>query len=88
MSRQFVLKVLVVILSVGWLVPAWLGLDTYLTFWQVEGWPLLYDKPAGNSFDFLGFSRSCLRLSAAWLAVALCFWSYLGFTAFTTRPRA
>ena len=88
MSRQLALKVLVVAVSAGWLVPAWLGLDMYLAFWQIEGWPLLYDKPRGNSFDFLGLSRSCLRLAALWLAVALGLWSYLGFNAYTTRPRA
>jgi hypothetical protein len=88
MKRSAILRILVVVLSAGWLVPVWLGIDTYLTFWQIEGWPLLLGKPNGNSFEFLGFAKSCIGVGVAWLGLALCFWAYVGFSAWASRREA
>ncbi|HEY5802305.1 MAG TPA: hypothetical protein VIT90_01245 [Lysobacter sp.] len=67
----------VALLSTGWLVPMWFGVDLYLQFWHSEGWPLLLNKPQLNSLDFLQSSSSCLKVGFVWLALVVFFWSFV-----------
>jgi len=64
------------LLSAGWLVPLWLGIDTYLTFFRVEVWPLLGGQKPLNSFPFLEFTSRCMTLSLFWLGLVIIFWAY------------
>jgi len=88
MTRQRVLAVLVALFSAGWLFPFWLGVETYLSFWQVEAWPLIAGQHPGNSFPFIQFARDCFKWAFLWLGTVLAFWSYTGFSAFTRRRAA
>ncbi|RNF83589.1 hypothetical protein EER27_09350 [Lysobacter psychrotolerans] len=83
MTRHRFFPVAVAVLSAGWLVPLWMGVDIYLTFWQIEGWPLLRGEHPGNSFSFIQFAASCFKVSFVWLGMVICFWSYVGYAAFT-----
>ena len=87
MTRHRVLAVVTALLSAGWTVPLLLGVDSYLSFWQAEGWPLLLGKQPGNSFPFVHFAAQCLRVAFAWLGVVVFFWAYMGCIAFR-RGRA
>lgn len=87
MRRKF-LSVLVALFSAGWLFPMWLGVSTYLDFWEVEAWPLLDGDHPGNSFPFLSFARDCFAWGFSWLALALLFWAYIAFSRFATPSGA
>ena len=67
----------VVVLSVGWLLPLFLGLGTFLSWAQAEVSPRLAGEVPINSFPFLHFSSDMLALSFVWLAVALAAWTVL-----------
>ncbi|ROU06469.1 hypothetical protein [Lysobacter enzymogenes] len=71
---------LVAVFSAGWLLPIWLGVATYLDFWRAEVLPRMDGTLIGNSFPFLDFSKQCIGWGLAWLAAALAFWAYLGFS--------
>ena len=77
MLRQRLVGCLIALASVGWLVPMWLGLDTYLTFWKAEAYPLLLrvEQPL-NSFPFLDFASDCFAVAFLWLGVIGFAWSY------------
>ncbi len=69
-------KAFIALLSAGWLVPLWLGIDTYLTFVRVEVWPLLEGQRPLNSFPFLDFTARCMAVSLVWLGFVIVFWAY------------
>lgn len=82
MRRHSLLAFVAAFLSTGWLFPLWLGIETYLSFWQVEGWPRLLGETPGNSFTFFPFASNCFRIAFLWFGMVLCFWSYLGASAY------
>jgi hypothetical protein len=88
MTQHRAIGILVAILSAGWLFPLWLAVHAYLSFWQVEAWPLLQDQHPMNSFPFIRFAEQCFSITFAWLAVVVSGWSYAGYAAFTGRRRA
>ena len=88
MTQSKILAILVAIFSAGWLFPLWLGVETYLSFWRVEGWPRLLGENPGNSFTFFPFASSCFQLAFLWLGLVVTFWAYLGFTAYLRRRAA
>ena len=88
MTRQKALAALVTLVSSGWVVPLWLGVETYLTFWQIEAWPLLAGEHPGNSFPFIESARTCFKLAFVWLGVVIVFWAYVGFSALASRRAA
>ena len=69
-------RIAIVILSVGWLLPAWFGISTLLTFLNAEVWPLLRGEHPSNSFAFVEFSAGCFAVSMVWLAAALAWWAW------------
>lgn len=76
MLRQRLVGCLIALASVGWLVPMWLGVDTYLSFWQAEAYPLLLHEDPLNSFPFLRFASNCFAVAFLWLGVVGFGWSY------------
>jgi hypothetical protein len=88
MTRHRVLAVIAALLSAGWIAPLLLGVDAYLSFWQVEGWPLLRGERPLNSFPFLAFSGQCVRVALVWLGLVVFFWSYMGCVALARRRAA
>jgi hypothetical protein len=88
MIRHKVLGVLIAIISAGWLFPLGLGVESYLDFWQSEGWPLLLSQQhPTNSFPYIHFAAQCFRWAFLWLAVVVFGWSYATYIAFN-RSRA
>ena len=88
MNRKSALGLLVALLSIGWLAPLWLGVNTYLTFWEIEALPLIAGQHPGNSFAFIPFTRDCFMWAFLWLGAVLAFWSYLGFQSWANRRAA
>ncbi len=66
-----------IVLSTGWLLPAYLGISSYLAWAEAEVWPLLRGEHPMNSFPHLRFCQQMLALSVTWLAVALAVWTVL-----------
>jgi hypothetical protein len=82
-TRRRIISAVVALLSTGWILPMWLGVRTYLSFWTKEVWLTLLDQQyPGNSFPFLAFADDCFAWAFAWLGVVIVFWSYVGFSAF------
>ena len=88
MTQLKAIGFLVAIASTGWLVPLWLAVHAYLSFWQAEAWPLLQGQHPMNSFPFIRFAEQCLGMTFVWLAVVVSCWSYAGYAAFIGRRRA
>lgn len=77
----------IVAASVGWLAPLWLGVETTLTYLNIEVEPRLSGETPGNSFPFISFARDCLKLAFVWLALVVLAWSSAG-AMHMTRSRA
>ena len=76
MNLRKLLAILVVLLSTGWLVPLWLGLQSYLSWLQLSD-----TQHKMYSFPYLAFAADCNLVAFVWLGVALAFWSYVGYIA-------
>ena len=87
MTRTRWLRVVVALLSAGWLVPMWLGVKTVLDFVHAEAWPLWMGETPANSFPFLGFAGDCFLLAFVWLGLVVFGWAWAAFGALR-RPRA
>lgn len=69
-------RLAIALFSIGWLVPAWIGLDTFMTFLNAEAWPLLRGAQPANSFPFVAFSARCWTVAFVWFAGVAAFWSW------------
>ena len=78
MMKTVWFRVLVALLSAGWVVPMWLGTTTLVQFLDGELWPLLLDQATGNSFGFTGFADDCFALGFAWLGLVIFAWAWAG----------
>ncbi len=76
MSISFLRRILITLLSVGWLGPTWLGVYMYLDFWRGDGWKLLQGMQNIGSFPVIKFSQECFNVGMIWLAIAIIFWSW------------
>lgn len=78
MHRRLTLKrILLVIFSVGWLLPLWLGVDVFLQFLQIEALPRWRGEQPINSFPFLSFVSNMFTTACIWLAATISIWSWL-----------
>jgi hypothetical protein len=76
MHRQKLVSLLIALVSVGWLFPMWLGVESYIDG-QVETTRLLLHVESHlNSFPLLGFAADCFAIAFVWLGVIGLAWSY------------
>ncbi len=80
-------RTLISLFTAGWLIPLWLGVNSWLDFWQFEVWPRLVGGQPMNSFPMLDFSRQCLATAVIWLGLVLLFWSWLGSARVSQQKR-
>jgi hypothetical protein len=72
--------------SIGWLAPAWLGVETMLSYFRTQ--EILAGRHIENptySFPYLHFASQCFGLAFAWLALVAFCWSY-AYLSQRTRP--
>lgn len=70
---------IIVIFSVGWLVPVYLGFAFLHSWCVLEAAPVVYDLDRqGNSFPFLAMSYRNWQIGMAWLSTVALFWSSIG----------
>lgn len=80
MKQHRLFSIVVAIISVGWLIPLWLGVDTYMSFWHAEVLPRLLGESPANSFPYIAFAASCFKVAFLWLGLVICFWAYWAFS--------
>jgi len=85
--RQRLLALAVALLSAGWGLPVWCGVETWLTFWQRQGAAPSQHGPPGDSFPYLAFASACFKVASAWFAAAIGVWASLGARACLRRMR-
>lgn len=68
-----VLKTLVnLCVNVGWLIPAYLSIDSLLQWCRLEVSPVIYGMERQlNSFPFLDFAQQTLTITVVWLGLAI-----------------
>lgn len=71
-------RALIALLSVGWLLPMWLGVSNVLDFVTLELQPLLLQQPKLNSFPFIDFAGRCFAFAFVWLGAVLGGWAWFG----------
>lgn len=69
-------RVAIVLFSIGWVAPAWLGLGLFMTFLNSEVSPALHGMHPVNSFPFIAFSGRCWTVALVWFAGVAAFWSW------------
>ena len=69
-------RLLLVLISAGWVLPFWLAVDFFLQFVQMEAYPRLCGQQPINSFPYLSFISTMSATACLWLAVAIAVWSW------------
>ncbi|GAP21552.1 hypothetical protein [Leptolinea tardivitalis] len=67
-------RIVMIVLSAGWLLPVNLGISSFFSWAQYELEPRLNGVFPGNSFPFLGFAGQMIAVGSIWLAVAITVW--------------
>ena len=58
--------------NVGWLIPAYLCVNSLLQWCRLEASPVIYGMERQlNSFPFLNFAHTMLAITVVWLGLAL-----------------
>lgn len=70
--------ILVFLLSIGWIVPAYAALFTYLQYWDAEVSILLRGLEPNSNFPFIVEIERNLLICFIWLGAAIGFWSFIG----------
>jgi hypothetical protein len=71
------LSLLLCIVSLGWLVPAYLSVSSYYDFQRNEVQAYVWNGHAGpDSFPHLAFSRSSFEVAFAWFAIVAVGWGF------------
>jgi hypothetical protein len=76
MQRQRLIGCFIAIVSVGWLLPLWLGNQTYIDGQTDTYRLLLHVEHPINSFPFFGFAADCFTAAFVWLGIVGLAWSY------------
>jgi hypothetical protein len=69
-------RILIAILSAGWLLPLWLSAFTMFQYLSEEVWPRLAGRQPINSFPFVEFSSQAFTVACVWLALVIVFWAW------------
>jgi hypothetical protein len=69
-------RILIFILSVGWLLPLWVSGFIMFQFLSGEVMPRLAGRNPINSFPFIHFSAQAFTIACVWLAFAIVFWAW------------
>jgi hypothetical protein len=79
MPNPIFARMLVGVVSAGWLVPLWLGVDVYAGFMAAELRALCDTTHPLASFPYLAFANDCLATAFVWLGAVVACWSYAAF---------
>lgn len=77
MINRKISKGLIALVSIGWLGPTWLGIDTMLSYFRTQ--EILAAGRIANptySFPHLHFASQCFAVAFAWLAIVGFGWAY------------
>lgn len=74
--KNVFLKIIIAILSAGWLLPFAFGLDCYMSFVERDLPWLSQGRGSYNSFPMMETSRLCMKVTAIWLAFVIIFWAF------------
>jgi len=73
--KQILSRILIVVFSVGWIVPLWISVYFYLSFVGGELRPYIVDGEfPRNSAPYIAISMEAFTISCAWLASVMIFW--------------
>jgi hypothetical protein len=71
---DWIVAVLIGVLSAGWIVPLYLGASAYLAGFE----HLLRGTEGENSFPYFSFGSGALRIGAVWCLVSAVYWTTYG----------
>jgi len=76
--KKPLIRILIVLFSIGWILPAWLSLRSYYSFWQYQVWPLVSEQQHYilHSFPYLRFFYQTLSIACIWFAAVIGFWAW------------
>ena len=69
--KTTVLTFVMPILNVGWLVPAYFGINALLIWINIELPAMLSNQGPGSSFPYISFAREMLLASVLWCGTAI-----------------
>jgi hypothetical protein len=81
-------RILITLLSVGWLLPFWLTGYTAISLLRGEIMPRLHGRDPTNSFPFEHFMFQTFTVTCIWLAAAMAFWAWRLSGLMTERKHA
>lgn len=77
---KITIRVILILLSIGWVLSAWFGLDClHVALTQTD------ESIAANSFPYLQESKKFIEIAIIWLALVFLFWSWVLSKAFLNK---
>jgi hypothetical protein len=73
-ATDWLIAILVGLLSIGWIVPLYLAASAYLSGFEL----LLRTTEVANSFPYFDFGRDTLWMGSTWCLVSAVCWSTFG----------
>ena len=74
--KNKIIRLLKIIFSIGWIIPMWVSIYTYLTFVRLELRPFVtgIGSHTGNSAPFIGISHDMMTVGFIWLGFVIGYW--------------
>ena len=69
-------RILITLLSIGWVVPLWLTGNTAISLLEAEILPRLHGRDPTNSFPFEHFMLQTFTVTCIWLGAAIAVWAW------------
>lgn len=77
--KTIIIRALILLVSIGWAVPAYIGVESLQSWVNLELMPLVHGKPLLNSFPLSEFGFMLIKVSIIWLCVVIGGWALYVF---------
>lgn len=67
---KWIIRLFLIVISVGWIAPAWFGITCLLQWCNDE----MHGTHSMHTIDHLGFFRFAILLTLIWIVVVTCCW--------------
>jgi len=70
------MRLLQIVFSVGWIIPMWVSIYAYLSFFRLELRPFVTEigSHGGNSAPFIKISHDMMTIGFIWLSLVIGYW--------------
>ncbi len=81
-------RILIAIVSAGWLLPLWMSASVMFQFLSAEVLPRLAGQGPINTFPYVQFSEQAFTAASIWLGAVIMYWAWRASKGGSLAPEA